>query len=125
MTARNEIIAAVIGEVDAGKSALVNSLVGKRVCRVSARAGETREIARVMFQHSRWTGGLPVVLLDTPGLLGAEGRNRGNDAMAAASRADLVLFVADGDLSGTEYQCIRAVNETAVPMVVIVNKSDN
>ncbi|HPQ42265.1 MAG TPA: 50S ribosome-binding GTPase, partial [bacterium] len=108
MNTHDDISIAVIGKVDAGKSALVNALVGRRVCRVSARAGETREIARVMFKHPRWTQGLPVVLVDTPGLMEAGGRSRADAAIAAVQKSDLVLIVADGDLTETEYQCILA-----------------
>ena len=95
---RVEIV--VFGEIDTGKSALINALVGQAVTEVDVRGGWTKEVWSVSwsgcgycvpgFDHSQ------VVLLDTPGINEVDGASRAAMAQDAASRADLILFVTDG-----------------------------
>jgi len=118
------IIIALVGEVSSGKSALVNALAGTQVCKVNARAGETREVARFTFQHPQWAAGLSVVIVDTPGLQETSGEGREQKAIEAAMEADLILCVIDGDVSETEYRAIVELHENAKPIIVAINKAD-
>src|SRR5881392_1151925 len=85
---------AVIGAPNAGKSTLVNALVGQKVAIVSDKAQTTR--ARLMgIAVSDKT---QVLLVDTPGIF--EPRRRLDRAMVAAAwtgaqDADLILLVID------------------------------
>jgi uncharacterized protein (DUF697 family) len=45
-------------------------------------------------------------------------------AHAAASRADLVLFVADSDLNETEYRALVELAASHKPLILVLNKSD-
>src|SRR3954464_876100 len=85
---------AVIGAPNAGKSTLVNALVGQKVAIVSPKAQTTR--ARLMGiaiqEHSQ------ILLVDTPGIFAP--RRRLDRAMVAAAwtgaqDADLILLVID------------------------------
>ena len=85
---------AVIGAPNAGKSTLVNALVGQKVAIVSPKAQTTR--ARLMGIAIE--GPAQVLLVDTPGIF--EPRRRLDRAMVAAAwtgaqDADLILFVID------------------------------
>ena len=85
---------AVIGAPNAGKSTLVNALVGQKVAIVSPKAQTTR--ARLMGIAIE--GNAQILLVDTPGIF--EPRRRLDRAMVAAAwtgaqDADLVLFVVD------------------------------
>ena len=85
---------AVIGAPNAGKSTLVNALVGQKVAIVSAKAQTTR--ARLMGIAIE--GESQVLLVDTPGIF--EPKRRLDRAMVAAAwtgagDADLVLLVID------------------------------
>ncbi|MCR0983904.1 tRNA uridine-5-carboxymethylaminomethyl(34) synthesis GTPase MnmE [Roseomonas populi] len=83
---------AILGAPNAGKSSLLNALVGREAAIVSARAGTTRDIveARIVL------AGLPAVLADTAGLreagdeIEAEGVRR---ALHRGEAADIVLAV--------------------------------
>ena len=70
---------AVIGAPNAGKSTLVNALVGQKVAIVSPKAQTTR--ARLMGIAIR--GGSQILLVDTPGIF--EPRRRLDRAMVAAA----------------------------------------
>ncbi|WP_043336699.1 tRNA uridine-5-carboxymethylaminomethyl(34) synthesis GTPase MnmE [Belnapia moabensis] len=87
---------AILGAPNAGKSSLLNALVGRDTAIVSARAGTTRDVveARVDF------AGIPVTLADTAGLrdatdeIEAEGIRR---ARRRAEEADLLLLLFAAD----------------------------
>ena len=84
----------MIGAPNAGKSTLVNALVGQKVAIVSAKAQTTR--ARLMGIAIE--GEAQILLVDTPGIFAP--RRRLDRAMVAAAwagaeDADLVLLVID------------------------------
>src|SRR5437764_15224650 len=85
---------AVIGAPNAGKSTLVNALVGQKVAIVSPKAQTTR--ARLMGIAIE--GAAQILLVDTPGIFAP--RRRLDRAMVAAAwtgagDADLILLVID------------------------------
>lgn len=92
---RNGLTIAVVGPPNAGKSSLVNALVGRDVAIVTPVAGTTRDVIEVHLD----LGGRAAVLLDTAGLrdtsdpVEAEGISR---ARARAAAADLVLDLGPG-----------------------------
>jgi GTPase len=124
---RVEIV--LFGEIDTGKSALINALVGKAVAQVDVRGGWTKEV-----WSTSWSGcayvvpGLDqsqVVLLDTPGINEVDGAQRAVMARDAASRADLILFVTDSDLNHTEYLALSELAASHKPILLVFNKIDN
>jgi GTP-binding protein Era len=116
---------AVIGAPNAGKSTLVNALVGQKVAIVSGKPQTTR--ARLMGIAIE--GAAQVLLVDTPGIF--EPRRRLDRAMVAAAwtgaqDADLVLFVIDAAAGfGPEVQrIVDSVAERPQPLFVVLNKVD-
>lgn len=89
---REGLVFAVVGEVNAGKSTLVNVLAKREVAIVSRHPGTTRDVLEVLID----LGGVPVTLLDTAGLretsdeVEAEGVRR---ARARMANADAILRV--------------------------------
>jgi len=87
--------AVILGKPNAGKSTLLNRLVGSERAIVTAIPGTTRDIVRETIE----IGGLPVTLADTAGLresldeVEAIGVER---AKEAAARADIILYLCDG-----------------------------
>lgn len=86
---------AVIGAPNAGKSTLVNALVGQKVAIVSPKAQTTRTRLMGVSLH----GTTQMVLVDTPGIF--EPGRRLDRAMVAAAwdgaaEADLIALVVDG-----------------------------
>jgi tRNA modification GTPase len=96
---REGLVVAILGAPNAGKSSLLNALVGREAAIVSTRAGTTRDVVEVRLDLA----GVPVTLADTAGLreaadeIEAEGVRR---ARSRAEAADLILavFAADAAL---------------------------
>jgi small GTP-binding protein len=124
---RVEIV--LFGEIDTGKSALINALVGEAVAEVDVRGGWTKEV-----WSTEWSGcgyvvpgfmKSQVVLLDTPGINEVDGAARARMAHEAAARADLILFVTDSDLNQTEFSALAALADGHKPIILVFNKIDN
>jgi len=119
----------VFGEIDTGKSALINALVGKAVAEVDVRGGWTKEVWRTDWNGCGYV--VPgfeesqVVLLDTPGINEVDGSSRATIAHDAAARADLILFVTDSDLNHTEYMALVQLAASHKPLILVLNKVDN
>ena len=116
---------AVIGAPNAGKSTLVNALVGQKVAIVSPKAQTTR--TRLMGIAIEGTA--QVLLVDTPGIF--EPRRRLDRAMVAAAwtgaqDADLVLFVVDAaaGLNGEGRRIVDALAGNRQQLFVALNKID-
>ena len=118
-------LVAVVGAPNAGKSTLVNSLVGQKVAIVSPKAQTTR--ARLLGVAIE--GDVQLLLVDTPGIF--EPRTRLDRAMVAAAwggaeGADLLALVVDG--KGGIGPRVTAVAEAIAgrpePKHLILNKVD-
>jgi small GTP-binding protein len=112
---------AVFGRVSVGKSALLNALLGEQRFAVSALHGETRHSDMAAWREVEASG---IFLIDTPGINEISGEERERMAEDVASRADLVLFVVDGDLTQTELQAMHKLTQFNRPMIVVLNKAD-
>ncbi|MFH0344490.1 MAG: DUF697 domain-containing protein [Chromatiales bacterium] len=112
---------AVFGRVGVGKSALLNALLHETRFSTSPLHGETREPQSAVWQE--WDDG-GLFLIDTPGINDIDGEERERQARAVAARADLILFVVDGDLSGTEMQALRVLIAAHRPVLLVFNKID-
>jgi GTPase len=116
---------AVIGAPNAGKSTLVNALVGQKVAIVSPKAQTTR--ARLMGIAIE--DGAQILLVDTPGIF--EPRRRLDRAMVAAAwtgaqDADLILFVIDAAAGVTREveKIIGSMTDRRQPLFILLNKID-
>ena len=116
---------AVIGAPNAGKSTLVNALVGQKVAIVSPKAQTTR--ARLMGIAIQ--DGAQILLVDTPGIF--DPRRRLDRAMVAAAwsgaqDADLVLLVIDaaGGLKAGIDRIVEGLAKREHPLFIALNKVD-
>ncbi len=116
---------AVIGAPNAGKSTLVNALVGQKVAIVSARQQTTRSRLMGIAVHGR----SQILLVDTPGIFAP--RRRLDRAMVAAAwtgaqDADLALLVVDSEARITPAleQIIEGLEKRGTPLMLVLNKVD-
>jgi small GTP-binding protein len=112
---------AVFGRVSVGKSALLNALLGEERFSVSPLHGETRHSDMAAWREVEAGG---VYLIDTPGINEVSGEERERMAREVAGRADLVLFVVDADLTGSDVDAIESLLLQDRPLLLILNKAD-
>lgn len=112
----------IIGKPNAGKSTLMNLLVGEQLSIVTPKAQTTRH--RIMGMIN--TPEMQIVYSDTPGML--EPKYALHEAMmnfvkVSLEDADLVLLVIAWDDTIEEYMIDR-INKVKCPVVLILNKID-
>jgi small GTP-binding protein len=112
---------AVFGRVSVGKSALLNALLGRDAFDVGVLHGTTTGAAG---QHWQETSAEGVHLIDTPGINELSGEQREKLAYEVAGRSDLVLFVADGDMTSVEVEALQLLARTQRPLLLALNKAD-
>ncbi|HEX5536134.1 MAG TPA: GTPase Era [Sphingobium sp.] len=118
-------VVAVLGAPNAGKSTLVNALVGQKVAITSPKAQTTR--TRVLGVALE--GETQIVLVDTPGIFAP--RRRLDRAMVQAAwggtqDADLVALVVDAKagLGDKVERIIEGLDHRPEPKLLILNKVD-
>jgi len=118
-------LVAIVGAPNAGKSTLVNALVGQKVAIVSPKAQTTRVRLMGVAIHEQ----AQIMLVDTPGIF--EPRRRLDRAMVAAAwggaqDADLIALVVDSKTGlGAKVEKIAdALKGRSEPKILILNKVD-
>ncbi|PZQ60141.1 MAG: GTPase Era [Sphingomonas taxi] len=118
-------LVAVVGAPNAGKSTLVNALVGQKVAIVSPKAQTTR--TRLMGVAIE--GDTQLLLVDTPGIF--EPHRRFDRAMVAAAwggteGADVIALVVDGKggLGPKVTEIAEALKGRPEPIYLVLNKVD-
>ncbi len=124
--ARKAAVVGVVGRTNAGKSTLVNRLVGEKVSIVSPVAQTTRNTIRGIVADPRGQ----LVLLDTPGLhkaVGPLGRLLNGMARASSAGVDVLLVVFDAGRAPCledEGWMRRVAKEAPAKCVFALNKCD-
>ncbi len=117
--------AGLIGRPNAGKSTLLNRLVGRKIAIMSDKPQTTRnKILGVLT-----TDACQIIFLDTPGI--HKPRHQLGEYMVAVARStlaevDVVLYVVDAAAvpgTGEEY-IIAQLKEVATPVILVLNKID-
>jgi tRNA modification GTPase len=114
----------IAGPPNAGKSSLLNKLVGDEIAIVTNQPGTTRDVLR---QHLH-VDGLPLNLIDTAGLrdtadvIEAEGVRR---ALSEVDRADRVLYIVDATAAAPlDWRVQLEALPPGVPVTLVFNKID-
>ncbi len=116
---------ALIGAPNAGKSTLVNQLVGTKVSIVTHKVQTTRALVRGIFIE----GPAQIVLVDTPGIFRPKRRlDRAmvTTAWGGAKDADIVLVLIDaqGGLNENAAALLESVKDVRQKKVLVLNKVD-
>ncbi|HEV2960351.1 MAG TPA: GTPase Era, partial [Candidatus Angelobacter sp.] len=121
----------IIGRPNAGKSTLLNTLVGEKIAIVSQKPQTTRNriqgMLNVKAQKGRHAG--QIIFIDTPGVHKADSRlNRKmmREIHEALESRDLVLLVVDATekFGPADEQVIEMVKKSAGPVFLLLNKVD-
>lgn len=118
-------IVTLIGRPNAGKSTLLNYLVGEKIAIVTDKPQTTRTRIMGILTDPEWQ----LVLLDTPGVHKPKdrlGQNMVDTAMGALEAADVVYYLVDATAewgSGEAY-LIQQFERLKVPIFLLLNKVD-
>ena len=109
------------GKRNAGKSTIVNEIIGQELSIVSDVKGTTTDVNEKSMELHQIG---PVTLLDTAGIddVGSIGALRIKSTMKALKRCDIAVFVADGEiLSDVEKNFIKSIK---IPVLSVISKTD-
>ena len=113
----------VVGEPNAGKSTLLNWLVGEKIAMTSRKANATRKrlTAIVMYKDNQ------IVLIDTPGIHEKEkllNKYMLNEALKVLGDSDLILYIADVRKDTKGYEKFLELNTKKMPHILVLTKID-
>ena len=116
---------AVVGRSNAGKSTLVNVLVGEKISITSPKPQTTRDRIYGVLT----TEDYQIAFEDTPGLYKAKNALNSRmqrEAVSTAKDCDVILFVVDGHAGVTEEDVATAKQycSLGVPTVIAISKTD-
>ena len=127
LTAQDEsVVVAVVGRPNAGKSSIVNAIVGEKVSIVSPKPQTTRDRITGICTD----GNKQIVFLDTPGMF--KPRTKLDEHLdksvksALGGDADVVVLVLDCTKGVTpdDEKTINAQLKSGVPLYIVLNKTD-
>ena len=117
---RNGFRVSIIGEVNAGKSSLLNLLSKREVAIVSEEEGTTRDVIEVFLNID----GYPVILADTAGIREAKNEVEKKGIMLALGKSkesDLNIVMIDNSSKVINNKILGLINKDSI---VLLNKSD-
>lgn len=116
---------ALVGNTNAGKSTLLNKLVGQKISIVSPKKQTTRDnIIGILT-----SGNTQIVFVDTPGIHKSKtllDKSMNKQIRTATESVDLVLYLTDSVKSVSEEQIsyLSKLKEKEIPIVVLLTKID-
>ena len=122
-----QLLIAIVGRPNVGKSALFNRLIGKRRSIVTDEPGITRDR---IYGTVRWSG-RSFEIVDTGGMVPGDEteipRKIVEQAQVAIDHAFLILFVVDGRtaVAAPDQELARLLRKTGKPVFLVVNKIDS
>lgn len=116
---------AIVGPPNAGKSTLLNALLGQKISIVTPKPQTTRNRIVGILNDPAYQ----IVMLDTPGLHKARkplNLEMVKIAVASLAEVDVVLFLVDVSLPvpEKEAQTIEYLESSTVPAILVLNKTD-
>ena len=112
---------AIVGKPNAGKSTLMNALVGQKLSIVTPKPQTTRHRVLGILSDADYQ----MIFLDTPGVLQPKyglHRSMMNAVNAATRDADVILMIVDATVGKLDVETLELIG--ARPVVLVVNKID-
>lgn len=114
----------ILGRPNAGKSTLLNALLGQKLAIVTSKPQTTRTSIQGVVTTDKYQ----IVFVDTPGIHRSNTlmNKRMMDTVRASASADVVLFLIDvlEPLSEEDAQAIDLVKKLEAPAIAVLNKVD-
>jgi len=115
----NDILIALVGDVNCGKSSTINKLMDGEFVSTGAKPGETVEIKEIQYTDK-------IVFVDTPGL---DDINKENSQVTLDyyKKSDVILFFTNAAgtvLSENELKNLKEIEKTNKNIIIVLNKID-
>ena len=121
----------ILGRPNAGKSTLLNALVGERLAIVSPKPQTTRNriLGIVQIPKQKKKAGGQIVLIDTPGVHKPDtslGRKMMSEVREALEGCDLLLLIVDvtRKFSHADESVLEMARKSGTPVFLLLNKID-
>jgi GTP-binding protein Era len=116
---------AILGRPNAGKSTLLNALLGTKLAIIASKPQTTR----TSIQGVRSVPGAQMIFIDTPGIHKSDtllNRRMMDAVRAAAAAPDVILFVIDAltPPHSEDQQALDLAKKAGVPVIAVLNKVD-
>jgi GTP-binding protein Era len=115
----------VVGRPNAGKSSLLNWLIGEKIALVSHKANATRKRSNIIAMHD--DDQTQIIFVDTPGLHEKEkllNQFMLDEALKAIGDCDLILFLAPVTDKLEHYESFLEKNKKDVKHILLLTKTD-
>lgn len=114
---------ATVGRPNAGKSSLINAIVGEKLTMVSKKANATRKrsLSIHMYNNNQ------LIFIDTPGIHEAErllNQFMLQEALKAMGDCDVILFLAPITDNLEEYEKFLSLHDKKIPHILLLTKTD-
>ncbi len=113
----------LIGRPNAGKSTLMNSLLGEKIAMVSQKANATRKRSNAIVMHDN----TQIIFVDTPGLHEKEkmlNQFMLDEALKAMGDCDLIVYLAPVTDATQHYEKFLKINNGRVKHIIVLSKID-
>jgi len=115
----------ILGRPNAGKSTLMNALIGTKLSIVADKPQTTRNVVQGVLTTPRGQ----VVFLDTPGILDPKNllhRRMTDKIRAALDGRDLLLYLTDASraFAPEDDQALAYLKDLKTPVILVLNKTD-
>ncbi|HIP15432.1 MAG TPA: GTPase Era [Sulfurimonas autotrophica] len=113
----------LIGRPNAGKSTLMNSLLGEKIAMVSQKANATRKRSNAIVMHEN----AQIIFVDTPGLHQKEkilNQFMLDEALKAMGDCDLIVYLAPVTDATEHYEKFLKINNAQVKHIIVLSKID-
>ncbi len=115
----------IAGRTNAGKSSLLNAIVGEKIASVSSKPQTTR----TRITGIRNIDDVQLVFFDTPGLhkpLNKLSEHMLDTVRESVSDIDAVIFMADCTKKANEkeFELLKSLNNSRMPVILVLNKID-
>lgn len=118
---------AITGRPNAGKSTLMNKIIGEKIAIVSNKPQTTR--TKILGVHTE--EGCQMVLIDTPGIHAPRnklGKRMEKYIYTATQDIDVLLYIVDCNIYDNEYEsekkALEGLRAADIPVILVVNKID-
>ncbi|NLK70237.1 MAG: GTPase Era [Clostridiales bacterium] len=115
----------IAGKTNAGKSTLLNSIIGEKIASVSSKPQTTRtRITGILTQDDT-----QLIFIDTPGLHKAKtklSKHMMNVVKESVTDIDAIIFVVDclKRINEQETEMLEMLDKSKIPVILVLNKID-